>query len=326
MEDLGFGSLVDFRNLLSNVGGQCQTEGMTPDPYRFFDGGAYGDPEPPEPRREMEIRLQRHLERRDRGPAPEREVFALERRVAYDHPEFEGVFVVPTEEGFRTDLTSVPDLFTWLVPRTGVHLPAALVHDALVDADDDPQPYIGVKVKRYQADLIFRDAMGDLGTGTIRRWLMWTAVTLNTMWKGLAADARAWCRYYKYVMAGTLAVIGLLGVAATLDLFDVPRTPRLPWMGGLTDSEEPFLVELGAGAVMAVVIPFAVAWLWGRQYRKAGMIAGVALALLLHVTVVLFVLTLLLSGLERATRQSRYEAMYGAGGWDLPGHPGFPPP
>ena len=44
--------------------------------------------------------------------------------------------------GLPTDLTSVPWLFTWLVPKTGAHLPAALLHDGLVGDHDDPPSYL----------------------------------------------------------------------------------------------------------------------------------------------------------------------------------------
>jgi hypothetical protein len=75
---------------------------------------------------------------------------------------------------------------------------------------------------------------------------------------------------------GTLGLIAVLGVLATLDLLDV--IAALPWMG-----ERSLLVELAGGAAFALAIPLAISVLWGRLW-KAGAIAGVALALLLHVT------------------------------------------
>jgi Flp pilus assembly protein TadB len=69
------------------------------------------------------------LERRARG---DQEVFALFRRIGYADRHL-GDLVVPADVGtFTTDLTSVPSVFAWLVPRTGRHLPAALVHDVLI--------------------------------------------------------------------------------------------------------------------------------------------------------------------------------------------------
>src|SRR5262245_34215965 len=42
------------------------------------------------------------------------------------------VTVPPPNEKFTTDLASVPSLLTWLVPKSGAHLPAALIHDGLI--------------------------------------------------------------------------------------------------------------------------------------------------------------------------------------------------
>lgn len=74
----------------------------------------------------------------------------------------------------RTDLASVPGFLLWLVPRYGAHTLAALVHDQLVK-----HPPSGGRVK---ADTIFRDLLGELNVPWIRRWLMWTAVSLGTTW------------------------------------------------------------------------------------------------------------------------------------------------
>ncbi len=61
------------------------------------------------------------------------------------------------------------------MPRTGAHLPAALVHDALVgQRDDGAASYVSTQghvVDRVEADRVFRDAMADTGTGVVRRWL-----------------------------------------------------------------------------------------------------------------------------------------------------------
>ncbi|WP_300390516.1 DUF1353 domain-containing protein, partial [uncultured Nocardioides sp.] len=93
------------------------------EPVRFFDGGAHDEPL----RRDRPPRIV--LERRERS---DREVFTMLRRVGYADRHL-GDLVVPADLAtFHTDLTSVPSVFAWLVPRTGRHLPAALVHDALV--------------------------------------------------------------------------------------------------------------------------------------------------------------------------------------------------
>ena len=164
------------------------------------------------------------------------ETFALERRLAYLDRHL-GELLVPADPGFRTDLTSVPALFTWLVPKTGAHLPAALLHDALVAGRDDPASYVstdGHVVDRVAADRIFRDAMADTGTGVIRRWIVWTAVTVATIFVGREVPwsrARHWS--YRIAAGATIATILYLGYSSTSDLFDRSwfLAVDVPWMG-----------------------------------------------------------------------------------------------
>ena len=151
------------------------------------------------------------------------ETFALERRLAYRDRHL-GELLVPADAGFRTDLTSVPALFTWLVPKTGAHLPAALLHDALVAGRGDPASYVsteGHEVDRVEADRVFRDAMADTGTGVIRRWIVWSAVTVATIFVGRAVPWSPLKHWSYRVAAGvTIAAIVYLGYSATGDLFD----------------------------------------------------------------------------------------------------------
>lgn len=207
--------------------------------------------------------------------------FHLLRQIGYCSEHYEECFVVPADlRRFTTDLASVPALFTWLVPRSGDFLPAAVLHDALTrpgaflgpDRDRDGQPF-----GRVEADRLFREAMIGLGTGRVRAWLMWAAVTLTTMWH----SGRAWTRA---VLVGLLATVVVLGVLATLDLFDLVEV--VPWMGG---ESTPWWQEVITGAVGAVAIPAVLGASWGRLWR-AGVITAVALAFLLHVTVVLALL------------------------------------
>jgi hypothetical protein len=237
---------------------------------------------------------------------PTQELFVMERRIGYRARDY-GEHVVPADNTFRSDLTSVPTLFTWLVPRTGRHLPAALLHDGLVHDPNQPVSYLGPKVTRAEADLIFRDAMADLGTGWARRWLIWSAVTVATVWSGLdtpTVEAAAnteqprkvnlanW--YYRVVVFGSMLAIAVTGAVATLDLLDIWNV--LPWMG-----DRPVGWELLYGAGFAVLIPALLAIAWARLWA-AGLFVGVSLALLLHVTVALGLLSGLFQVLEWAAR------------------------
>jgi hypothetical protein len=253
-------------------------------PHRFHDGGT--DSEPPDPDAPPQILLEREVE-------GEREVFRMLRRIGY-RDEHLGELLVPAHlDSFRTDLASVPTLFTWLVPKTGRILPPALLHDGLVSR---PQDYVGPPLDRPAADRVLRRAMRDTHVGTVRRWLVWAAVTLATIHVGTPSWSRS--RHLRYLLAadGTLAVIIALGTIATLDLFDV--VDWLPWMG-----DRPWWLELAGGLAGAVVIPLLLALTWGR-FAAAGAIGGVALAVLLHVTVVLAAITLLYQATELLARRT----------------------
>lgn len=264
---------------------------VQPQLRRFHDGGT--TTEPPDRDADLRIVLERLTER---GA----EVFRLERRLGYDDREL-GELLVPADPGpdgtFRTDLTSVPWLFTWLVPRTGAHLPAALLHDGLVGGADGPASYVSTEghvVTRDVADRVFRDAMADTGTGAVRRWVVWSAVTAATIAVGSDAWSRARLWGYRVAAAVTLLVVLLVGTLATFDLFDAGVA--LPWMG-----ERPWWSEVVGGAAGAVAIPFLLGLTWGR-FRIAGAVLGVLLALLLHVTVALLLLTGLYRLVERLAR------------------------
>ncbi|MGB3828176.1 MAG: DUF1353 domain-containing protein [Ornithinimicrobium sp.] len=207
--------------------------------------------------------------------------FTLLRQIGYDSDTHRESFTVPADLcTFETDLASVPSVFTWLVPRSGIFLPAAVLHDALTR----PGHFIGPEITRIEADRIFRSAMIGLGTGKVRAWLMWSAVTVATMWKGPQLRQRI-------ALIATIGVVIILGILATLDLFDIWNV--LPWMG-----ERSAMTELALGAVFAVIVPAVLAIGWGEAW-PAGMIIGVALALLLHITIALALLYLAYAALER---------------------------
>lgn len=210
--------------------------------------------------------------------------FALLRPIAYHSDDYAEPFVLPADLAtFRTDFASVPWVFTWLVPRSGRFLPAAVLHDAITRRG----AYRGPEVDRPTADRIFRSALGDLGTGRIRSWLMWAAVTMATMWE---AERPRW--YWRSAVVGLLAVVTGLGVLATLDLLDLWN--HLPWMG-----ERSLGRELLGGALGALVIPAVLALAW-RRFAAAGLITGVALAFLVHVTLAIAAIYSLYWVAERA--------------------------
>jgi Protein of unknown function (DUF1353) len=203
--------------------------------------------------------------------------YRIVRQLGYRDPRYQEPFIVPADvDTFSTDLASIPWMFAWLVPGLGTHLPAVLLHDGLVTDRGQPPTHIGPKVDRVEADRILRDAMASLGTPRLRRWLMWTGVTVATCWSDV--PHRWW---WRVVMPMTLGIVGLLGVLATLDLADVWDV--LPWMG-----DRPWWAEFASGAAFALLVPLVFSLLW-LQFWRAGAIAGVALAFLLHVTAAVIV-------------------------------------
>ncbi|CAM3559565.1 DUF1353 domain-containing protein [Smaragdicoccus niigatensis] len=216
------------------------------------------------------------------------EEFRLLRPIGYWDAHERGIIVPADLDTFGTDFTSVPALFTWLIPKSGKHLPAALIHDGLVpDYPGEPPTYKHRNglIDRETADRIFRDALRDLGVSGVRRWLMWTGASLGTL-----GNAQSWG--LRLLVYGWIGAISLLGIAATIDL--LPGQELLPWMVG------PFWLQVLIGAVSAVVIPFVFSFaVWGRRWR-VGAISGVALALLLHVTIALVVVSNIFLAVEAA--------------------------
>lgn len=247
-------------------------------PTNFFD--------PRDPRRRPQIILDRTF---DKG----REVFRLTEPIGYWDAEV-GAVIVPDNTGrFETDLTSTMRFFTWLVATTGVHLPAALIHDGITPGRSAGASYVASQeLDRATGDRIFRSGMHDLGTTWLLRWLIWAGVATATMWGGPDGVVRK-----RLAIVVTVVAVALLGVLATIDLFDCREV--LPWMG-----DRPLWQEVVFGAAMAVVIPALLSVLWWEQWR-AGILIGVALALMLHVTVALVLVYGVFAAVDAAFSRDR---------------------
>ena len=218
----------------------------------------------------------------------------MQRRIAYDDRHLGELLVPRRTRTFCSDLTSVPTLLTWLVPKTGEHLPATLLHDGLIHPAGEPTytSANGHVVQRVQANRVLRDAMADAGTALIRR-------VADLVGRGDGDDAR---RQWNGLVERAQVVLPpgcrrdtFAGLRArrlrVLDLFDAD-IPALPWMG-----DRPWFVEVVGGLSGAVVIPLVLALFWGR-FRIAGAVVGVSLAVLLPVTVALLVPTVIYQLLE----------------------------
>jgi hypothetical protein len=282
----------------------------TPDDGNFGNGEwpSGKPPEWPWPEKSPKVLLRRleYLKHRRFLRAKEVEEFELRLPITYvDNsrgPDQVRVITVPdSEHPFTTDLTSVPQLLTWLVPKSGRHLPAALIHDGLIG--EDPPSYLtddGSTIDRIDADVIFRNAMHDTGVELARRWLVWAAVANASLLSGARPGWRFEKWWYRIVGALVLLFIGWCGLSATVEVLDASSLPRgLGWVmaldlpftsGSMAMGDLPWIdetswwVEVAQGLAGAILIPLALALLWGRYYR-AGAIAGLALATLFHAMV-----------------------------------------
>lgn len=152
-----------------------------------------------------------------------------------------------------TDLASVPLWMTWLVPRYGRHTRSALLHDHL-------QHVRGVS--SFEADEVFRESMQDGGVPFVRRWAMWSAVSLRT----LINSNKAW------LLPVALWVL-VYGLGAGLVGWPVAvyQAVHGSWWW--------VLLELAL-----VASPVVTAAIWKGHYRT-GLISGIAMAFVAFPTV-----------------------------------------
>ena len=101
---------------------------------------------------------------------------------------------------------------------------------------------------REEADRIYRDAMRYVGTPTIRRALVWAAVSLYSMWK--TRKGFSWPRL-QLVCAGSALVFGI--VVHLLDIVDTGPWEH-PWLG-----DRPLYVEAPIAIGVAVALPLITA-------------------------------------------------------------------
>ena len=201
--------------------------------------------------------------------------FQLVEPFRYLHPSGPpGGYVVPAhdpdrgpEAGNASDLASVPPFLWWLMASYGQHTLAALLHDHLIGRPDI--------VERVEADTLFRDGMGDLGVALVRRWALWAAVSVGTLFtRSVVAGL---------LLVGHIVVVIALALAALLAVTGVA-----PWMP-LT-------------AVAAVV-------LWGWRWRVAlivvaGVVVVIPATLVVWATIVVtFVIEVVGYLVERSGRR-----------------------
>lgn len=159
----------------------------------------------------------------------------------------------PGDDGFLTDLGSVPGPTRWFLGSYGEHTPAVIIHDWLIPTSQTTG--LAGLTDQY-ADRYMRFMLEQVGVRWLKRWIMWAAVALRTRY------AAGGLRRISVVVWLLAAVIGMSTLLYTATFGDV-----------------------GWVTVAAAAAPALFAGLWGRQYG-AGLIAGVAAPWLLPPSVV----------------------------------------
>ncbi len=221
--------------------------------------------------------------------------YLLQKQFRYVHHDGEQ-WIIPAEESqeLETDLASIPSLAGWLVPKDGRHTPAALVHDAMILSPGETHCYRGREVTAEEADRIFREAMQFLGVKFWRRWMIWAAVSLLTLWRSAedSAAGRALNRVRLVVGVVALSIMGLFLLPDVLDFpplssYGITSIPVLRVVARwepvkvLWHIEESSLGELWRflGVVGAATVIYAAAW--GRRWRF-GLTAAATLPLITY--------------------------------------------
>lgn len=93
--------------------------------------------------------------------------------VLYDDGEY--TYTIPA--GYISDGASVPRAMSWLYPKYGEYLKAAVVHDWLIT----DRLIKNQDIKSNRVDEIFREAMASLEIPKVRQWIMWAGVRIGAI-------------------------------------------------------------------------------------------------------------------------------------------------
>ena len=151
-----------------------------------------------------------------------------------------------------TDLASIPRFMRWFENAYGVHTLAAIIHDQLIVAE----PNAGALGSDTLSDRFFREMLESAGVPWLKRWIIWAAVALRTR---LAAGG---VRRVSVVVWVALALTGITAFVVAVGS---------QWLGWGQPVDPRFLF------LLAVLLPFASAPLWGRQFGASLVAAAAAL-------------------------------------------------
>lgn len=153
-------------------------------------------------------------------------------------------FIVPL--GFVTDFATVPRFLHWLVLPYGAYTRAAVLHDWLlvelatwslatdygraVPSDMPPEP----PANSRDTDGVFRRVMQELGVPWAKRWIMWAAVRIASVFSAERAYGRQFWRDAHQVFGIGLLVApvilpGAIGVLISLGLVRIINLAMRPF-------------------------------------------------------------------------------------------------
>jgi len=155
----------------------------------------------------------------------------------------------PTSEN-PTDMASIPRFMRWFENPYGQHTLAAIIHDQLIVNELNG----GALGSDTLSDRFFREMMRSAGVPLLKRWIMWSAVALRSRW---AAGGFTRLKLVIWVVLATCGIAAFVNAAGAA-LFDWAHP-----------------VATGLLLLIAVVLPFASAPLWGKQYG-ASLVAAIA--------------------------------------------------
>lgn len=154
-----------------------------------------------------------------------------------------GAWVVTRSDLSSTDLASIPPFLSWFASRYGNHTLAALLHDHLVHNGLRLDP----PVTRAKADDVFLTALTELDEPYLRSRLMWSAVTLGTLWR---SSSRARWALRLWMLLAASGIAALVWGLVTMSL----------WL-----------------VAIAVLAPIPASLLWGWRQRGAALLGGYTL-------------------------------------------------
>lgn len=147
-------------------------------------------------------------------------------------------YLVPARSG--TDGASVPRVFSWLIPRSGRYLPAAVMHDYAYRRRVPNGDF-----EYREADQVLLEGMRRLGVPFVQRWTIFSAVRWSCLARGYRGW-RGWWRDAAQILLTTLFVLPVVTVPAlgvgvsllTVLFFEIASWPILKIATQMSGSEK----------------------------------------------------------------------------------------